>query len=130
MKKRKKTSDTPKKAGRKPGTPNAYLGGLSKDKRAALQNLRANIRAAAPDLEECIGYGIPAFRYNGKFLLAYAAGANHCAFYPGSVVQKLSKTDLKNFDISKGTIRFTPDKPLPKSLVKKLVKLRLAQRGT
>jgi uncharacterized protein YdhG (YjbR/CyaY superfamily) len=128
MKKLTKNSGTSKKTGQKPTTPNAYLAGLSKEKRAALQNLRANIKAAAPGLEECIGYGIPAFRHDGKFLLAYGAAANHCAFYPGSVVQKLSKADLKAFDISKGTIRFPPDKPLPKSLVTKLVKLRLAQR--
>lgn len=130
MKKLKKNSTASKKSGQEPATPNAYLAGLSKEKRAALQNLRANIKAAAPGLEECIGYGMPAFRHNGKFLLAYAAGVNHCAFYPGSVVQKLSKDNLKNFEISKGTIRFPPDKPLPKSLVRKLVKLRLAQRGT
>lgn len=123
MKKLKKNS------GRKPATPNTYLAGLSADKRGALQSLRKNIKAAAPDLEECISYGIPAFCLNEKFLVGYGAAVNHCAFYPGSVVQKLSKDELKGYDVSRGTIRFSPDKPLPKSLVRKLVKLRLAQRG-
>jgi len=128
MKKPTKKSAASKKSGEKPATPSKYLAGLSADKRAALQNLRANIKAAAPDLEECISYGIPAFRHNGTFLLGYGAGANHCAFYPGSVVQELSKDELSRYDVSKGTIRFPSDKPLPKSLVRKLVKLRLAQR--
>ncbi len=130
MKKPKKDKDASKKSARKPATPATYLSGLSAEKRTALQNLRANIKAAAPNLEECISYGIPAFRHNGTFLLGYGAGAKHCAFYPGSVVQKLSKTELKNYEVSKGTIRFPPDKPLPKSLVRRLVKLRLTQRGT
>jgi uncharacterized protein YdhG (YjbR/CyaY superfamily) len=129
MKELTKNPGASKKSGRKPATPNAYLAGLSGEKRAALQNLRTTIEAAAPDLEECISYGIPGFRLNGKFFIGYGAAANHCAFYPGSVVQKLSKDELRNYDVSKGTIRFPPDKPLPKSLVRKLVKLRLAQRG-
>lgn len=128
MKKLKKNSAASKKPRGKSATPSKYLAGLSADKRAALQNLRANIRAAAPGLEEYIGYGIPAFRHNGKFLLAYGAGVNHCAFYPGSVDQKLSKDELSRYDVSKGTIRFPPNKPLPKSLVRKLVRLRLTQR--
>jgi uncharacterized protein YdhG (YjbR/CyaY superfamily) len=130
MKKLKKDASAPKKSGRKLATPNAYLAGLSKWKRAALQNLRANIKAAAPGLEECLSYGIPGFRHKGTFFVGYGAAAKHCAFYPGSVVQRLSKDELKHYDVSKGTIRFPPDKPLPKSLVRKLVKLRLAQRGS
>ena len=98
------------------------------DKRAALQRLRSDIKAAARGLEECISYGIPAFRYEGKFLLAYGATAKHCSFYPGSVVQTLAP-ELKGYDVSKGTIRFDPGKPLPKSLVRKLVRSRLAQRA-
>lgn len=59
--------------------------------------------------------------------MAYGAAANHCAFYPGSVVEAL-KNELKNYDTSKGTIRFPADKPLPPALVRKLVKLRIASR--
>jgi uncharacterized protein YdhG (YjbR/CyaY superfamily) len=61
-------------------------------------------------------------------LVAYGAGANHCAFYPGSVVQAL-KEELKGYDTSKGTVRFPADKPLPFALVRKLVKLRIEEKG-
>ena len=109
----------------KPKTPDAYLAAVSADKRAALETLRKNIKAAAPEAEECISYGVPAFRLNGKFLVAYAAAKNHCAFYPGAVIKTLK--ELRNYDTSKGTIRFPPDKPLPAALVRKLVKLRIAK---
>ena len=111
----------------KPKTPDQYLKALSADKRAALERLRKNIRAAAPKAEECISYGVPAFRLNGKFMVAYAASKNHCAFYPGSVIAGLK--ELKNYDTSKGTIRFPPDETLPSALVRKLVKLRIAKMG-
>jgi uncharacterized protein YdhG (YjbR/CyaY superfamily) len=101
---------------------------VPEDKRTALQKLRKAIKAAAPKAEECISYQIPAFRLNGKFLVAYGAGANHCAFYPGSVVQAL-KEELKGYDTSKGTVRFPADKPLPFALVRKLVKLRIEEKG-
>ena len=67
-------------------------------------------------------------RLNGKFLVAYGDAANHCAFYPGSVISRL-KSELKNYDTSKGTIRFPADKPLPAALVRKLVKLRMAEEN-
>lgn len=110
----------------KPGTPDDYLATLSDDKRAALEMLRKAIKAAAPEAEECISYQLPAFRLNGKLLVAYGAAAKHCAFYPGSVIGPL-KDELKGYDTSKGTIRFAPNQPLPRALVRKLVKLRIAQ---
>jgi uncharacterized protein YdhG (YjbR/CyaY superfamily) len=113
----------------KPKTIDEYLAALSADKRAALEILRKTIKAAAPEAEECISYNLPAFRLNGKFLVAYGAAANHCAFYPGSVMEAL-KDELKNYDTSKGTIRFPADKPLPPALVRKLVKLRIAKNGS
>ncbi len=109
-----------------PKSPAAYLATVSADKRAALETLRKSIKAAAPAAEECISYGLPAFRLQGKFLVAYGAAANHCAFYPGSVVEAL-KNELKSYDTSKGTIRFQPDKPLSNTLVRKLVRLRIAK---
>ena len=127
--KRKKTNRghtaTPVKAD-KPKTPDGYLGALSDDKRAALERLRKTIKATAPEAEECISYQLPAFRLKGKLLVAYGAAASHCAFYPGSVVQVL-KDELKDYDTSKGTIRFPSDRPLPPALVRKLVKLRIAR---
>jgi uncharacterized protein YdhG (YjbR/CyaY superfamily) len=128
MKRKKNNRDRAKTSTKtaKPRTPDDYLAAVSADKRAALKALREVIKGAAPEAEECISYGLPAFRLNGKFLLAYGAAANHCAFYPGSVIQAL-KEELKNYDASKGTIRFPANKPLPSALVRKLVKLRIAQ---
>jgi uncharacterized protein YdhG (YjbR/CyaY superfamily) len=106
-----------------------YLAALSADKRAALEKLRDQIKAAAPQAEECISYGIPGFRLNGKLLVSYGVAARHCAFYPGSIVREF-KSDLKNFDTSgKGTIRFSPDKQIPAALVRRMVKARIAQRS-
>jgi uncharacterized protein YdhG (YjbR/CyaY superfamily) len=109
----------------KPKTIENYLAALSRDKRAALQHLSKTILSAAPRAEECISYGLPAFRFDGRMLVWFGAGANHCAFYPGAVVQA-HKKDLKDYVTSKGTIRFQPDHRLPAALVRKLVKARIA----
>ncbi len=111
----------------KPKTIAEYLATVRADQRAALQKLRKAIRTAAPKAEECIGYGVPAFRLDGKFLVALGAGAKHCAFYPGSTVEDFTD-ELKEYELSKGTIRFQPDKPLPAALVRKLVKARIEER--
>jgi len=113
--------------GRKPRTIDEYVTALSTDKRAALEKLRKTIRSAAPKAEECISYQIPAYRQNGM-LVGFAAAANHCSFYPmsSSLVMALKK-ELKAYDTSKGTIRFQPDNPLPASLVRKIVKARIAE---
>ena len=124
--KQRRSAKKPTGAG-KPSTPDDYLAALDADKRAALETLRKNIRAAAPKAEECISYGVPAFRLDGKFLVAYGAAKNHCAFYPGAVIGQLK--ELKSHDTSKGTLRFPADKPLPPALVRKLVKLRIAKMG-
>jgi uncharacterized protein YdhG (YjbR/CyaY superfamily) len=109
-------------------TPDEYLAALSDDKRRALEKLRKDIRAAAPKAEECISYGIPGFRLKGKLLVSYGAAAKHCSFYPGSIVKKFAK-ELKSYDASaKGTIRFSAEKPLPSTLVRKIVKARIAER--
>ena len=110
---------------RKVKTIDDYLATLSDDKRAALQKLRKDIHAAAPDAEECISYQVPAFRLNGRMLVWFGAGKNHCSFYPGAVVEQF-EDDLAKYETSKGTIRFSPDKPLPATLVRKLVKARIA----
>src|SRR5881628_2897247 len=107
-------------------TIDEYLAALSDDKRAALERLRKTIRAAAPEAEECISYQLPAFRLNGM-LVAFGATKNHCAFYPmSSATVAAYEDELKNYDTSKGTIRFQPDKPLPAALVRKPVRARIA----
>jgi len=109
-------------------TIDEYLRLLSEDKRAALEKIRKTIRAAAPKAEECISYGIPAYRQNGKLLVGFGAAANHCSFFPmnASTVKKF-RDELKQYDTSKGTIRFPTNEPLPASLVRKLVKARIAE---
>jgi uncharacterized protein YdhG (YjbR/CyaY superfamily) len=112
-------------------TIDEYLAGVKADQRVALEKLRKIIRASAPKAEECISYGIPAFRLNGRSLVFFGAWANHCSFYPGSsATLKKFRDDLKSFQITKGTIRFSPDNPLPPALVKKLVKARVAENRT
>jgi uncharacterized protein YdhG (YjbR/CyaY superfamily) len=112
----------------KPKTIDEYLAAVSDDKRAALEKLRKAIRSAAPKAEECISYGLAAFRLNGKLLVGLGATANHCAFYPmSSSTVEAHKDDLQDYDTSKGTIRFQADEPLPIALAKKLVKARIAE---
>jgi uncharacterized protein YdhG (YjbR/CyaY superfamily) len=114
-------------AANKPKTIDEYLAALSDDKRAALEKLRKTIRTAAPKAEECISYQLAAFRQNGM-LVAFGATANHCAFYLMSAsTVEAHKDELKDYDTSKGTIRFQADQPLPVALVRKLVKARIAE---
>jgi uncharacterized protein YdhG (YjbR/CyaY superfamily) len=113
----------------KPETIDEYLASLSEEKRTALEALRRTIRSAAPRAEECISYRIPAFRLNGEVLVWFGAAAKHCAFYPGAHPIKAHEAELEGYDTSKGTIRFPASNPLPASLVRKLVRTRVAERG-
>jgi uncharacterized protein YdhG (YjbR/CyaY superfamily) len=114
----------------KPKSIDEYLAAFSEDKRAALEKLRKTIKAAVPKAEECISYGLAAFRLDGKPLVAFGAAANHCAFYPmSSSTVAAHENDLKDYDTSKGAIRFAADKPLPAALVKKLIKARIAENA-
>ena len=110
-----------------PQTIDEYLVPLSTEKRAALQKLRRAIKSAAPKAEECISYGVPGFRLGGRLLVSFGAAANHCAFYPGAHPIGAHKHELKRYDTSKGTVRFQADSPLPATLVRKLVKTRIAE---
>ena len=110
-----------------PQTIDEYLAPLSKEKRAALEKLRRTIKSAAPKAEECISYGIPGFRLGERLLVSFGAAEKHCAFYPGAYPLKAHQDELKAYDTSKGTIRFPADSPLPATLVRKLVKSRIAE---
>ena len=117
-------------AKRKPRTIDEYLKQAQPDQRGALEKLRRAILALAPGAEECISYGVPAFRLNGRSLVFFGAWANHCAFYPGSsATLKKFRNELRDFQVSKGTIRFSAGKPLPAALVRKLVKARIAENN-
>jgi uncharacterized protein YdhG (YjbR/CyaY superfamily) len=110
-----------------PSDIDAYLASLTPDKRAALQKLRTTIKAAAPEAEECISYRMPAFRLNG-LLVAYAGFTNHCSLFPCGSTSAFAK-ELARYETSKGTIRFDPKKPLPVTLVRNIVKARVAENA-
>jgi len=111
-------------------THDDYLSGLPDDKRAALEKLRRSIKAAAPRAEECISYQLPAFRLDGKVLVLFGATAKRCSFFPGSgTAVAAHRDDLRGYRTSKGTIRFDADKPLPATLVRKIVKYRIAENA-
>ena len=112
----------------KPTTIDEYFAGVNPVQRVVLEKLRRTIRAAAPKAEEGISYGLAAFRLNGRPLVAFGATANHCAFHPMSASTVAAFQDLlKGFETSKGTVRFSADKPLPAALVTKMVKARMAE---
>jgi uncharacterized protein YdhG (YjbR/CyaY superfamily) len=109
----------------------ARLAALPADQRAALQALRNAIDAAAPEAEEAINYGIPAFRYHGRALVSYAAFKAHCSFFPmSSGLVEAHRDELAGFVTAKGTLRFTPEHPLPVDLVAQIVRERMAQIDT
>ncbi len=110
----------------KPVTIDDYLAAVDADKRRALEKLRTDIKAAMPRAEECISYGVPALRLDGKVIVWFAAATRHCSFFPGAVVEEFTD-ELKDYDLSKGTIRFQPSDPLPARLVRTLVKARIAR---
>lgn len=115
----------------KPKTIDEYLATVSEDKRAALEKLRQHIKSVAPEAEEYFYYQLPAFRLKGKRLVAFGAATNHCSLYPlSAVVVQAHQDDLKKYDTSPGTIRFPPAQPLPLTLVRKIVKARIAENET
>jgi uncharacterized protein YdhG (YjbR/CyaY superfamily) len=113
------------------GAPSArdvdhWLSRLEPKQRAALEKLRAQIRAAAPGAEEVISYGQPTFKLHGH-LVAFGAFKNHLSFFPMSSTLIRQFPEAAPFATSSGTMQFQPDKPIPAALVKKMVKARVAQ---
>jgi len=104
----------------------AYLKAQSADMRSALEKLRAQIKKAAPKAEEDISYGMPAYKHKGP-LVYFGAFKDHCSFFPGSASILANKEGLKDYKISKGTIQFTPEKPIPAMLIKSIVKKRVLE---
>ena len=103
-----------------------YLAGVPEPARSTLRQVRAAIRSAVPaQASETISYGIPAFKYQ-RVLVWYAAFSNHCSLFPTALVIDQFKSELRGFTISKGTIQFPTDKPLPAAIIRKMVKARIA----
>jgi len=103
----------------------SYLGAVPAEARASLEKLRQTIKSVVPEAVEVISYGIPTFKLDGRMLVSYAAFAEHCSFFPGAGPVDEHEDELKSFQTSKGTVRFTQTKQLSASLVKKLVKTRI-----
>ncbi len=111
-----------------PKNVDEYVAGVPEPARSTLTKVRAAIRSAMPaEATEAISYRMPSFKYKGRPLLWFAAFSNHCSLFPTASVIEAIKNELKGFSISKGTIQFPLDKPLSAALLKKMVKLRIAQ---
>lgn len=109
-------------------TIDEYLKTVPEDRRRALKNLRGKIRAVAPGAEECISYRLPAFRVNGVVVAGFCATSKGCSYFPfsGSTLKTLAH-DLGRYEQTKGSLHFSPDKPLSTELVRKLIKTRMKE---
>lgn len=117
------------KKGSPPKDIDEYLAGLPEAHRTALEDLRRKIQAAAPQATEAISYGLPAFKQNGG-LVAFSATESHCSFHLMSPsVMAAHKKEFKGYSTTTATIHFQPDRPIPASLVKRLVKARVAENN-
>jgi uncharacterized protein YdhG (YjbR/CyaY superfamily) len=115
-----------RKPAKKPKTVNEYFPAIPEPARSTLNKMRATIRSAVPvGSTEIISYGIPAFK-DKRVLVWFAAFSDHCSLFPTASIIEEFKTELEGFRTSKGTIHFPIDKPLPTTLIKKLVKARVA----
>ena len=108
-------------------TVDDFLAALPNDYRLALERLRKTITAAAPNAEETISYRIPFYKQNGM-LVGFSAAKEHCTFHiiSAAILRDNAKA-LASFTTGKGSIQFTPKRPLPAALVAKIVKARLSE---
>jgi uncharacterized protein YdhG (YjbR/CyaY superfamily) len=105
-----------------------YLRGVEEPKRSTLQALRHAIIDVIPDAEQGISYGMPAFRVHGKTVAGFAAFKDHLSYLPhsGTVLEQLAD-DLAGYTMPKGSLHFPVDQPLPRSVVKRLIAVRLSE---
>ena len=105
-----------------------YLASLDEPKRGTLEALRTTILEIVPEAEECISYGVPAFRLEGKVIAGFAAFKNHLSYLPhsGSVISELG-AETSQYKTTPGALQFSIDRPLPKALVKKLIAIKRRQ---
>lgn len=103
-----------------------YLAQVPEPGRQTLNQLRSDIRALLPDAQECISYGMPAFKVDNNVIAGFAAFKSHLSYFPhsGSVLPALTD-DLAGYEMTKSSLHFPPDQPIPRPLVQKLIKARL-----
>jgi len=111
----------------KPQSVSEYLSALPEAQDKALRSLRDTIRAAAPNAQETISSGVPAFRYRGKYLVSFGAAKAHVSLFVMRGAALKCSRRAAGYDTSNTVIRFTPDKPLPTPIVGKIVKLRIEE---
>jgi uncharacterized protein YdhG (YjbR/CyaY superfamily) len=106
----------------------AYLAALEEPKQSTLSELRRTILGIIPDAEECMSYGLPAFRLRGKVIAGFAAFKNHLSYLPhsGSVLVELHE-EVAHYEATKGALHFPVDEPVPHELVQKLIDVRIGQ---
>lgn len=127
---RSTTSKGGAKAGARTTAVDEYLARVPAGARATLEKLRRDIKAVIPTAAEVISYQVPAFKQGGKLVVSFGASKAHCSFYVMSPeVMRAHASELEDYDTSKGTVRFPPDEPLPATLVRKLVRARVAENA-
>jgi uncharacterized protein YdhG (YjbR/CyaY superfamily) len=108
----------------------ATLPKVDGDRRAALAALRKTIQSIVPCAEQCIRYGLPAFRADGEIVAGFRATAKGCSYpFSGATLRTLA-ADLRGYKQTKSALHFRPDHPLAASLVRKLIKTRIAETGS
>jgi uncharacterized protein YdhG (YjbR/CyaY superfamily) len=114
--------------GRKATPIDEYLRRVPRDRRRALEDLRAKIRSVVPEAEECISYRIPAFRLHGVVVAGFHATKKGCSYLPfsGSTLETVARA-VRVYDQTKSALHFSPEKPLPMTLVRRLIKARMAE---
>jgi uncharacterized protein YdhG (YjbR/CyaY superfamily) len=108
-----------------PEAVDAYLAAQPDSNRAALETLRGQIRALAPDASEGISYGIPGFKYKSRGLVWYGGWKAHCSLFPGGMAHDYADR-LDGYILQKGTIQFKPDRPIPPDVINDIVLRRVA----
>ena len=105
----------------------AYLASLPAEQGALLEDLRSRVERVVPDASETISYGMPAFKLGGRFLVSYAGWKAHCSIYPlTDAFLNANAEVLEPYDRTKGSLHFTPDRPLPDGLLEQLVLERVS----
>jgi uncharacterized protein YdhG (YjbR/CyaY superfamily) len=113
---------------RKPTPIDDYLRTIPEDRRNALEDLRVKIRSVVPDAEECISYGMPAFRFHRTVVAGFRATKTGCSYFPfsGSTLTTIARF-VRAYEQTKSALHFSPNKPLPMTLVRRLIKARIAE---